>query len=140
MMLIQLFQRIVAHIAFQSLDGSERRQQTESLKTDFRCHTTISANHNGSKTTGMVGPGGGGGRGPPPMQPQETLLNMAAAPPYLECKKNLNKMGGVSPSDIDKYSRVLFPVSFTCFNLMYWIIYLHISEEIVPDLVLLGSS
>ena len=93
------------------------------------------------------GVGGGGGHshgrqatmmagnvGPPP----EAMLN-TAGPPFLECKKNLNKMGGVSPSDIDKYSRVLFPVSFTCFNLMYWIIYLHISEELVPDLVLVGS-
>lgn len=49
-------------------------------------------------------------------------------------------MGGISPSDIDKYSRILFPVSFICFNLMYWIIYLNISEDVVPDLVLLGSN
>ena len=40
--------------------------------------------------------------------------------------KNLNKMFGVSSSDIDKYSRVVFPVCFVCFNLMYWIIYMHI--------------
>ncbi len=82
------------------------------------------------------GPGGGGG---PHMRPPEELL-LHQAPPLLQCKKNLQKMGGISPSDIDKYSRILFPVSFTCFNLMYWIIYLNISEEIVPDLVLLGSS
>ena len=72
--------------------------------------------------TSAGGAGGGGG------------------PPLLHCKKNLQKMGGISPSDIDKYSRVLFPVSFICFNLMYWIIYLNISEEVVPDLVLLGES
>ncbi len=82
------------------------------------------------------GPGGGGG---PHMRPPEELL-LHQAPPLLQCKKNLQKMGGISPSDIDKYSRILFPVSFTCFNLMYWIIYLNISEEVVPDLVLLGSS
>lgn len=34
---------------------------------------------------------------------------------------------GVRPSDIDKYSRVVFPVCFVCFQLMYWIVYLHIS-------------
>ncbi|XP_035215371.1 gamma-aminobutyric acid receptor subunit beta-like isoform X3 [Stegodyphus dumicola] len=38
---------------------------------------------------------------------------------------------GVTPSDIDKYSRVVFPVCFVCFNLMYWIIYLHISDVLV---------
>ena len=47
----------------------------------------------------------------------------------------LSKMMGVSPSDIDKYSRVVFPVCFICFNLMYWIIYTHISESTVSDLV-----
>jgi hypothetical protein len=44
----------------------------------------------------------GGNNGPPPPMPEQ-LLNKQ--PPFLECKKNLNKMGGVSPSDIDKYSR-----------------------------------
>nr|SVE75871.1 EOG090X09BQ [Daphnia hispanica] len=34
--------------------------------------------------------------------------------------KNLNVMYGASPSTIDKYSRVIFPVCFTCFHLMYW--------------------
>lgn len=53
--------------------------------------------------------------------------------------KNPNKLLGVSPSDIDKYSRVIFPVCFICFNLMYWIIYLHISNEPNPDLISLGS-
>ena len=51
------------------------------------------------------------------------------------CRKNLQKMLGISPSDIDKYSRIFFPVSFICFNLMYWIIYLHVSDEVAPDLV-----
>lgn len=44
--------------------------------------------------------------------------------------KNLNKMFGVSSSDIDKYSRVVFPVCFVCFNLMYWIIYMHIRSTL----------
>ncbi|XP_060531628.1 gamma-aminobutyric acid receptor subunit beta-like isoform X2 [Cylas formicarius] len=51
--------------------------------------------------------------------------------------KDLNRMYGVSASDIDKYSRIMFPVCFVCFNLMYWIIYLHISDVVADDLVLL---
>ncbi|KAI1286413.1 Gamma-aminobutyric acid receptor subunit beta [Halotydeus destructor] len=54
-------------------------------------------------------------------------------------KKNPNKLLGVAPSDIDKYSRVIFPVCFICFNLMYWIIYSHISDTLADNLVLLGS-
>lgn len=42
--------------------------------------------------------------------------------------QNPNKLCGVSPSDIDKYSRVVFPVCFVCFNLMYWVIYMRISD------------
>ena len=52
---------------------------------------------------------------------------------------NPSKLLGVGPSDIDKYSRVIFPVCFICFNLMYWIIYSHISDNVVDDLVPLGS-
>uniref|UniRef100_A0A6G1S7R6 Gamma-aminobutyric acid receptor subunit beta n=1 Tax=Aceria tosichella TaxID=561515 RepID=A0A6G1S7R6_9ACAR len=37
---------------------------------------------------------------------------------------------GLTPSSIDKHSRVVFPVCFVCFNLMYWIIYGHISQQI----------
>ncbi|KAH9491111.1 hypothetical protein DERF_015846 [Dermatophagoides farinae] len=47
--------------------------------------------------------------------------------------KNQNTLFGVCPSDIDKYSRVVFPVCFLCFNLMYWIIYMHISEFLIED-------
>jgi len=54
--------------------------------------------------------------------------------------KNLNQMFGASPSSIDKYSRVIFPVCFTCFHLMYWVIYLHISDEIADNLTLHQSS
>lgn len=54
--------------------------------------------------------------------------------------KNPNKLFGVSPSDIDKYSRVVFPVCFVCFNLMYWIIYLHISDVLPQDLVAENAS
>lgn len=48
--------------------------------------------------------------------------------------KNQNTLFGVCPSDIDKYSRVVFPVCFLCFNLMYWIIYMHISEFLTEEL------
>ena len=37
-------------------------------------------------------------------------------------------MFGMTASDIDKYSRVVFPVTFTCFQLMYWIIYQFLSD------------
>ncbi|XP_077558302.1 resistant to dieldrin isoform X5 [Haemaphysalis longicornis] len=63
-----------------------------------------------------------------------TLENTVNGAPDIEAAfcKNPNKLFGVSPSDIDKYSRVVFPVCFVCFNLMYWIIYLHISD-VLPD-------
>lgn len=77
------------------------------------------------------------GHGPPHGHEQ---LMLHQSPALLHCKKNLQKLGGISPSDIDKYSRILFPVSFICFNLMYWLIYMNISDDLVPDLVLLGSS
>lgn len=54
--------------------------------------------------------------------------------------KDINKLCGLSSSDIDKYSRIIFPVCFVCFNLMYWIIYLHISDVVADDLVLLQED
>lgn len=63
-----------------------------------------------------------------------TLENTVNGAPDIEAAfcKNPNKLFGVGPSDIDKYSRVVFPVCFVCFGLMYWIIYLHISD-VLPD-------
>lgn len=48
---------------------------------------------------------------------------------YLEPSKvrQFDTIFRVRPSDIDKYSRVVFPVCFICFQLMYWLVYLHIS-------------
>lgn len=89
---------------------------------------------------GPPGPPGppGGPPGPPPPGPVPPPPVPPAAPPNPECDmKELNKMFGMTASDIDKYSRVIFPVTFTCFQLMYWIIYQHLSDDVVDDLVYL---
>ena len=104
-------------------------------------------NNNGNNMMGHMGPPppgpGGGGvlQGPPGLHPHPPAGPPVPGPPgpqqQIQCKKNLQKMMGISPSDIDKYSRIFFPVTFICFNLMYWIIYLHVSDEIAEELVML---
>ena len=80
-------------------------------------------------------------KAPPPM-PMHMLMPLPPPPPPApanpDCEaKNLNKLFGMTASDIDKYSRIFFPVTFTCFQLMYWIIYSHLSDDTVDDLVYL---
>ncbi|XP_031767281.2 gamma-aminobutyric acid receptor subunit beta isoform X9 [Galleria mellonella] len=66
--------------------------------------------------------------------------NPGPPPHILHPGKDISKLLGMTPSDIDKYSRVVFPVCFICFNLMYWIIYLHVSDVVADDLVLLEED
>ena len=57
--------------------------------------------------------------------------------PSLPATKPPHRIFGMRGSDIDKYSRVIFPIMFLSFHMMYWMIYLSISGEIPEDLVYL---
>ena len=68
-----------------------------------------------------------------PHQQQSVQLPLPTLPP----PKPPHRILGMRGSDIDKYSRVIFPIMFTCFHMIYWTIYLSISGEIPEDLVYL---
>ena len=76
-------------------------------------------------------------QGPAPHPPAAKLIAPLAS---VVTPKDINKMFGITASDIDKYSRVIFPITFVCFQLMYWIIYQHLSDIIVEDLVFLQKE
>jgi len=90
--------------------------------------------------------------GPPPPPPHPIPMSPKPLPPLQmpllpppapnpDCDaKDLNRLFGMTASDIDKYSRIFFPVTFTCFQLMYWIIYSHLSDDVVDDLVYLNAE
>ena len=78
-----------------------------------------------------------------PQQPPAFLHHqpLPPLPPNAECSvQDLNKMFGMRGSDIDRYSRIIFPVTFICFQLMYWVAYQHMSYDIVDDLVYLPQE
>jgi len=83
-------------------------------------------------------------RGHPAHRSQE--FRFKPPPPLKEdpeaalAKKDFNRLCGITSSDIDKYSRVIFPVCFVCFNLTYWTIYLHISDDMPEDIVPLDED
>ena len=69
-------------------------------------------------------------RGPP--APPPPALPALTPPP--------ERIFGMRASDIDKYSRIIFPITFVSFHLMYWTIYLTISDIVVEDLVYLDKE
>ena len=68
-----------------------------------------------------------------PSFPQPIQLPLPSLPPA----KPPHRIFGMRGSDIDKYSRVIFPIMFLSFHMMYWMIYLSISGDIPEDLVYL---
>lgn len=106
----------------------------------LRNRSSAAAHHQQQHRPSMVfsssggGGGGNGGEGPSSPHPvQSAATTTGGMNIQIPIPKNLNELFGVSPSDIDKYSRVVFPVCFVCFNLMYWMIYLHISKTLDPN-------
>ena len=59
--------------------------------------------------------------------------------PTLPPPKPPHRIFGMRGSDIDKYSRVIFPIMFVSFHMMYWMIYMSMSGEIPDDIVPLNE-
>uniref|UniRef100_A0A914UW18 Gamma-aminobutyric acid receptor subunit beta n=1 Tax=Plectus sambesii TaxID=2011161 RepID=A0A914UW18_9BILA len=53
------------------------------------------------------------------------LRRVSLKSPIRAPKRNRCKL---SPSSIDKYSRIIFPLTFIAFNGVYWVIYMHVSK------------
>jgi len=105
----------VAHQS-QHQQGHQQAQQQQLKKSDSK-----SSGKESTAQTPEAPPGGAPGG----------AAGVAGTPAEIEAAlagKNPNKLFGVNPSNIDKYSRVVFPVCFVCFNLAYWVIYLKISD------------
>ena len=66
-----------------------------------------------------------------PCYNQQVQLPLPTLPP----PKPPHRIFGMRGSDIDKYSRVIFPIMFVSFHLMYWMIYISISGDIPDDVV-----
>lgn len=66
-------------------------------------------------------------------------------PPLAKTPKALpadppTRIFGMRASDIDKYSRVVFPIMFITFHLMYWMIYLSLAGDVPDDIVYLQQD
>ena len=72
---------------------------------------------------------------PPLFLPRRPLASAQHYNKQEQVKQDMDTICGMRGSDIDRYSRVIFPVTFLCFQLTYWIIYLHMSRDTLDELV-----